>query len=540
MPAQIFFSENEHLSKAIKERTNLLKLSPEKLYPWWRRPCKVRLLLLTDGTLNFGLGDFGLSTFVSILSNDGRSYVDFEITIAHRGLAVGNPGVPVSRSIPNFRFTDGSHFSDTMYDQVWLFGFDASPVGLSDAELVLLSTFMNNGGGVFATGDHGELGRALGGSVSRVRKMRLWTNASGNVGMQDPNRNDTNRIGHDSGSQFDDQSDDVPQEIQPRLYSSSLGGFLRETYPHPILCSPLGRIKVLPDHPHEGQCVEPTDLTGNYEKDGTPEFPMGITPEIIAYSTVLAGNTAGTKLATQAQTFGAICAYDGHKANIGRIVTDSTWHHFVNINLIGEASEPDTNVKGLGFMASATGQQHLAQIKHYYINTAVWLSRTTNHTCFRSRLLWQLVVEHRILEATMDNPALRFERITPSLLYSIGTHATDVLGKKASQCRRLILLIDIVRPILPEFVQLIDPWLNNRKQEPNPPIPWFDFNPLLAMALGGGLLTLRDKFVNNNLDDPNRIEAKEIMAVFQEGAKRGVEVALKELNTDLRKFSSIR
>lgn len=140
----------------------------------------------------------------------------------------------------------------------------------------------------------------------------------------------------------------------------------------------------------------------------------------------------------------------------------------------------------------------------------------------------------------MDNPALRFERITPSLLYSIGTHATDVLGKKASQCRRLILLIDIVRPILPEFVQLIDPWLNNRKQEPNPPIPWVDFNPLLAMALGGGLLTLRDKFVSNNLDDPNRIEAKEIMAVFQEGAKRGVEVALKELNTDLRKFSTIR
>ncbi|WP_019991225.1 hypothetical protein [Rudanella lutea] len=540
MSTQAFFTENAHLVEAINLRADLLKVSPEKLYPWWRRPCRVKLLLLTDGTLDFGLGDFGLSTFVSILANDGRAYVDFQITIAHRGSNVGNPNVTVHRSIPNFRFTDGNHFTDTMYDQVWLFGIDSSVQGLSDAELVILSAFMNKGGGVFATGDHGELGRALCGSVPRVRKMRLWTNAAGNVGMQDPNRNDTNRIGHDAGSQFDDQSDDIPQEIQPRLYSSALGGFLRETYPHPILCSPLGRIRVLPDHPHEGQCVEPTDLSGNYEKDGTPEFPMGIGPEIIAYSTVLAGSTASTKQATQAQTFGAICAYDGHRANIGRVVTDSTWHHYVNVNLIGEASEPDTNVKGRGFLASATGQQHLAQIKHYYINTAVWLSRPGNHSCFRSRLIWQLLFEHRVMEATMDNPALRFERISPSLLYSIGTHATDVLGNKASQCRRLQLLIDIIQPILPDLIPHIDPWQNTRKQEANPPIPFFDVNPLLAMAMGGGLVSLRDKFVNDNLGDPNRIEAKEILAQFEEGAKRGLQLGLKELNTEIRKFSALR
>lgn len=540
MSTQAFFTENAHLVEAINLRADLLKVSPEKLYPWWRRPCRVKLLLLTDGTLDFGLGDFGLSTFVSILANDGRAYVDFQITIAHRGSIVGNPNVTVHRSIPNFRFTDGNHFTDTMYDQIWLFGIDSSVQGLSDAELVILSAFMNKGGGVFATGDHGELGRALCGSVPRVRKMRLWTNAAGNVGMQDPNRNDTNRIGHDAGSQFDDQSDDIPQEIQPRLYSSALGGFLRETYPHPILCSPLGRIRVLPDHPHEGQCVEPTDLSGNYEKDGTPEFPMGIGPEIIAYSTVLAGSTASTKQATQAQTFGAICAYDGHRANIGRVVTDSTWHHYVNVNLIGEVSEPDTNIKGRGFLASATGQQHLAQIKHYYINTAIWLSRPVNHSCFRSRLIWQLLFEHRVMEATMDNPALRFERISPSLLYSIGTHATDVLGSKASQCRRLQLLIDIIQPILPDLIPHIDPWQNTRKQEANPPIPFFDVNPLLAMAMGGGLVSLRDKFVNDNLGDPNRIEAKEILAQFEEGAKRGLQLGLKELNTEIRKFSALR
>ena len=164
---------------------------------------------------------------------------------------------------------------------------------------------MNKGGGVFATGDHGTLGNSLCGAITRVRSMRRWDNASGEVGMNDPRRNDTNRPGHDAGTQFDDQSDDIPQSIQPKLYSGWLSGFWRETYPHPILCSPLGRITVLPDHPHEGECIEPSDLTQIY-LDGSQEYPAGAAPEIIAKSSVLSGSTGGTKQATQFQIFGAI------------------------------------------------------------------------------------------------------------------------------------------------------------------------------------------------------------------------------------------
>ena len=197
------FPGNEHLFNQLKERSELFKLAPEKIYHWWRRPCKVKLLLLTDG-LDFGPGDFGLSTFVSILANDGRAYVDFDITIAHRGPIVGNPGVTVTRSIPNFRFNNASHFTDAMYDQVWLFG--SSGVGLVTAELTILSAFMNNGGGVFATGDHGSLGESLCGSITRVRSMRRWNNASGEVGMGDARRNDTNRPGHDALYSVPDKS----------------------------------------------------------------------------------------------------------------------------------------------------------------------------------------------------------------------------------------------------------------------------------------------------------------------------------------------
>lgn len=540
---------NAHIIDQLRERSETFRISPEKIYPWWRIPCKVKVLLLTDGGLDFGLGDFGLSTFVSILRNDGRSYVDFDLTIAHRGGFVGNPGVPVTRSIPSFRFNNTSHFTNSMYDQVWLFGINtaaSAATRLSDPELAILSAFMNGGGGVFATGDHGELGKGLCGSITRVRKMRKWDNATNEVGMSDPRRNDTNRIGHDAGSQFDDQSDDIPQTIQPKLYSSYWFGFWKETYPHPLLCSPLGRITVLPDHPHEGECIVPASLSGNYT-DGTPEFPGGIAPEIIAWSNVLPGNTAGgSKQATQAQTFGAICAYDGHKANIGRIVTDATWHHFVNVNLIGEQNDFEGNrgttehpSKINGFLSSASGQQHLQQIKHYYINIGVWIARKENHTCFHSRLIWQLIFQHRVLEATTDNPGIQFEQVSPALLYSIGTHATDVLGRKASQCRKLKLIIAIFDTVHPSLAELIDPWKPEREFEPNPPIPWFDYNPMVAMALGGGLLAVRDSFVNDKMVDANKIDSKEILSVFTDGAGRGMELAMNTFSQDIKKMESL-
>ena len=532
------FPENELLIDQLKRRDLVFKKDPRLIYPWWPRPCHVKVLLLTDGSLNFGMGDFGLSTFVGILNDDQRNYVEFELTIAHRSGFVGTPETAVARSIPNFRFTDANHFTTAMYDQVWLFGFDASPVSMSNDELILLSTFMNEGGGVFATGDHGQLGRGLCGSVTRVRSMRRWDNSSGEVGMEDPRRNDTNRQGHDVGSQFNDQSDDVPQVIQPKLYSSRIHGFWRETYPHPVLCCPLGRITVMPDHPHEGECLQPSDLSRTY-LDGTPEFPGGISPELIAFSSVPAGNTSGIKQPTQAHSFGSICAYDGHRANVGRVITDATWHHFVNVNLVGELGVPDSQIKGKGFLATASGQNHFRYIKHYYINIAVWISRKKNHQCFNSRSIWDLVFNHRVLEATMDNASIPFEKIAPSHLYAIGSHATDVLGKTASQCRRLKLLLDLFEVILPEFARQLDPWEPVTKPDIGPDFPLIDTNPITAMAIGAGLLAIHEKFKIDDFEKISRID-ESISAVFEEGAKRGLDIARQSLNNQIKEYSRLQ
>ncbi|MCP9235993.1 hypothetical protein [Lewinella sp. JB7] len=541
------FTLHPALLDHLRYRDELLLKDPRLVYPWWRRPCRVRVLLVTNGFLDFGPGDFGLSTFVQMLTNDQRYYVRFEITLAHRGTNVGDPGIAVHRTIPQFRFDNTDHFSGDLYDQVWLFGADSGGGALTNAELLTLAGFMNGGGGVFATGDHGNLGIGLCGNVLRVRAMRLWDNATGKVGMTDPHRNDTNRAGHDAGSQFDDQSDDVPQTIAPKLYSNRLGWFWKETYPHPILCSPSGKITVLPDHPHEGECVTPSSLTTTY-LDNSPEFPGGVAPEVIAHSTVPAGNTAGSKQATQAQTFGAISAYDGHRASVGRVVTDATWHHFVNVNLVGEIFDVDGNrgttehyTKLNGFMSTATGQQHLKQIKHYYINTAVYLARPQQQRCFNTHYIWDLTFNHRVIEATTSHANLDFGRIHPSLLYEIGTHATDVLGRKAGQCRRLKFTLDIFYELeaLPDLIPDIDPWISRFDPEEAPLLPWLNLEPLYGIVIGAGLLAVREKFLDADVE-PDQVEDDDIRRVFVEGARRGLKHGSDSLNRRLEIVNTLR
>lgn len=578
---QFLYAGNVRLMEQQDLRSDIFRTRPNEIYPWWLKFCVVKVLLVADGGLDFGMGDFGLSTFVSILQNDNRNYVRFEITLAHLSESVNNAQVQqgvagIARSIKGFRFDNNSHFTPTMYDQVWLFGIETDfhrttfggtpiyshrhansgtyPAGrLSNAELTNLSQFMNGGGGVFATGDHGALGKSLCGSITRVRSMRRWDSTSGNnnldeVSMSGRRRNDTTRIGHDPGSQFDDQSDDVPQPIQPKLYQRRLSALFSEYFPHPVLCSPLGRIEVLPDHPHEGECIEPDDLTQTYSFDGTTEYPTDsggrrISPEVIATSTVLAGATAGgSKQATQSHSFGAISAYDGHRVGIGRVVTDATWHHFVNVNLVGELSDFEGNrgagedgSKIHGFLASPAGEAVFEYIKHYYVNIGVWISPPAKHDCFNSKLIWFLAYQHRILEAAMINPDLTLERLTPSVLYTIGTHATDVLGRKTGRCRSLKFMLDILK--LPLLIERFDPWFPLPEPEPDPPLPWFNLTPLLNVALGAGFLALRKEFPLA-FEEVNDKIVKKGREIFDSGLKKGLEIGFKSLDAEQKQFTS--
>lgn len=561
--------ENRELLELARRRDQLQLANPE-LQLNLLKPCRVRVLLVADGGLDFSLNDFGLRTFVEALRTIPAYYVRFDLTLAHindvtdDAVMAGQPGI--SRSIKRFKFDDTSHFTPTMYDQVWLFGIATSyfrgnsPAGtpypnnrLGDAELRALSEFMNGGGGLFATGDHGALGVCLSGSVPRARSMRLWGDTSpsdldNEVSMSGRRRNDTNRIGPSGGSQFNDQSDDVPQRIAPRMYTrQSL--IWRFSYPHPLLCGPRGVIRVLPDHPHEGQCVVPTNTerTDTFAGFTIVEYPPGTggsprpLPEVIATSSVLAGTTSGGKQPTQAHTFGAIGAYDGHRAGVGRVVTDATWHHFVNVNLIGDSSAAPGDPKRVGFLFSATGQAHLENIKTYYRNIAVWLSPPARLTCMRRRIFWGLLWHHRIIEAVTARPEISLRQAGPNLVYAIGRHARDVLGLYAGQCQSQQLILDLIAPLVSrDLLRQLDPWVPPpEKGQPVPepePVPWFDPDPILDLAIGGALVALREGLPE--LDNREKANDAAIDKAVERGLKAGIDLSVRSAAAVGREFGS--
>ncbi len=539
-------------------------IKPELFYPYLL-PCRVRLLIVVDG-LDFSGLDFGLSTFVQTLLDIPGNHVRFQITLAHifnatpDQLLAAEPRI--HRRIDRFRFDLDDHFTSELYDEVLLFGIATSFVGrgndstgtpyptdrLSDRELGRITQFLNARGGLFATGDHGSLGRPLSHAIPRARGMRLWQSTSAQddldqVSMVGQRRNDTNRLGADGVSQFDDQSDDVPQQVQPKLYSRT-SGFTSATWPHPLLCGPSGVIRVMPDHPHEGECVEPSDTGKSLVFDGEalgPEYPPATDggprplPEVISTNTVLSGTTSSGKQPTLSQSFGGIAAYDGHRAGIGRVVTDATWHHFVNINLVGDADYPNNQVKGLGFLASPTGQAHFEAIKAYFRNIAVWLAPPERLACMHVRLAWRLVWHSRVLEAVLTTREIKLESVSVSTLRLIGVHARDVLGRTASRCQSLRLVLDLVlERAWPELVPEIDPWLPETRRGKGDDILWFDPHPVLDIAFGAALVALKENFPDPDPKDAESFDAKQVEAVIAEGARLGVARAQDSVKGALR------
>jgi hypothetical protein len=546
--------ENIRLLRWRNEFLDQVHVKPEIFWPFLR-PCDVRILMVVDG-LDFSDANFGLSTFVRTLLDTPGNHVRFRITLAHIGNANATQmldGEPrIVRRITGFRFDNADHFAADMYDEVMLFGIESSFAGrnpvdrLADSELRVLTEFMNAGGGLFATGDHGSLGRFLCHAVPRARNMRLWQstsaqNALDEVSMTGARRNDTNRLGSSPGSQFDDQSDDVPQVVQPRIYQRT-AGFFRYSFPHPLLCGPNGIIRIMPDHPHEGECVEPgnTNLQLDFGGPLGPEYPNATTggtkplPEVISTSTVLAGTTSSGKSPTASHSFGGICAYDGHRAGVGRVVTDATWHHFVNINLVGRPSIDPMDPKNVGFLYSAAGQAHLEEIRAYYRNIAVWLAPPPRIRCMNTRLSWQLVWSDRVMEAVLSTTDLRLVDVEPHIFSIIGKHARDVLGRFAGQCQSVKLILDLVlQPAWPEIVPHIDPWILDPPQRRPAPdeIAWFDAMPLLDISLGAALVALREAVPQPDEKTVAALETEKLEAIMAEGGRVGVERAVKSVTS---------
>ena len=425
------FSKREFLQSTLHARWGIIDWHAH--YPWWCTPAKVRILMYADGPVHFNGGSFlGLQYVKTLLESRAYFYVDFDVSTAHRDGSDPSASIAGAKKLTDLDILN-------KYDQIWFFGFNSTP-NLTPAEVTLLDQFMAapKHGGVLVTGDHADLGKGITAQIPRAGQMRLYPAPPAAVNLW----NTTLEEGPDPGTSYDfeDQSDDRPQTIRyKRYYMGSLSVFRRNYRPHPVLCGPNGPVTVFPDHQHEGEAIAPTPAASDPAwptKSGHQEVP-----EVIAW-----GRIKDPAAVKHGQEIGLVSAYNGHNVDVGRILADSTWHHWFDINLTGILPPPSPYA---GFDATLAGQAALKQIDAYYLNCGVWLASPDRQAAMRCAAWWSILWTDRMVELPVDAPLLR-----------LGEEAIDALGRRASRCTASEWIFDfpIFKEKIPrwEWPQLID------------------------------------------------------------------------------------
>ena len=412
------------------------------LWPLFCPKPTIHILFYTDDAdVLSSTADFGSTTLRDWIISANSFYADFHIDIVNR--FGGSPWV--SGQLRATQPLTAALLAQ--YDQVWFFGVSQCNLAsqpeneLSNAEVAALKNWMTTGG-VLMTGDHANpnpdpangldpllnLGRALGHRVPRAGQLRKWEGLpSSDTGVTPPGEPMGPRMNHNTQQpdpplvldSLGPQSDAIPQPLYLKKYPlwSFHPWFERRERPHPLFCGRSGVIEVFPDHMHEGMLSVPAA--------GAPDWPPGgIGPEVVA-----SGRDTRT-----GRIWPVVAAYDGNPGGVGRIVADSTWHHYFNVNL-------------RGFAAGSAARQ---AISDYYVNLAVWLSPKVKRDAMRCAVLWWLYRQAAVREVFLQ----------PS--WVIGGEAFDVLGRTSGRCT---------------LVDLIFPWdkyviVENRPHWPWPPEEW--------------------------------------------------------------------
>ena len=420
------------------------------------------VLILLDGFYRFGASGGGTADFtfvrlVEILNNAGMT-----VTKAHRdgdasadidNVTLATAPVPGDPSVINLRD----------FDVVWMFGAHGQAANgsrnLTSAEVAAVEAFMDAGGGVFATGDHESIGSDMCGRIPRVRLMRAWygeglNNNGLNYGANSPmvarpatpgdpgvpgvpdfprnfdrdgagrgdtlQRNPAGTYPTANRVWFENQSDSVPQPLSPTTAPA-----------HSILRHAGRNLLVYADHMHEGHTLGADDLSGIFDytnayplDDGSGrtviDFPPAVNGQDVLPLVIATGQTVSPptdlgqanssisdgQTPPTPKTINTLCVYDGTVVGKGRIVTASTFHHYIDINLDGDSrlnangltnAGPDAE-KGKGFYGTGSAAAVYQDIKQIFVNITNWLTKP--------RINMELILERSTIsqdEATADS-----------------------------------------------------------------------------------------------------------------------------------------
>jgi hypothetical protein len=448
----------------------------------------VRILVVVDNEMTLGFGDgdeFGLGMVLDTLRDRSFAWwVRFVVDVGWRGLPrSGQPddlgggtnfGQPPLFNLQyfNFQFTQAG-FDLDVYDEVWFFGYNPEGAGpitpLDDPELKLVADWMDRGGGVLGTGDHERLGADLCSRIPRVRTMRKWRILEDGAPTQDGStRNETYApwFGHGFPEA---EGDFAPQPIEP-VYRIAGGLPLRwDRVPHPLLCGAEGVIEEFPDHMHEGEVFEDDQVDFNRELDipgyEGREYPPS-RPQVLARVLNLPGVDPlprpvphviahGYTTHEVRKRFALLGVYEGDPAGVGRVVVDSTWHHWLSMNLYG-------------FRHTRPRVYRLMQT--FFRNVALWLARPQQ----RAEMLYAAV-----WGALVGSSPMTFRR--EQSLWRVGELALDVIGRTAPQC--IVHALGTVE-LHPEVVEAFYAPLDTDWSEPR---PWILSQDVFNRAIVGGI-----------------------------------------------------
>lgn len=243
-----------------------------------------------------------------------------------------------------------------------------------------------------------------------------------------------------------------------------------------------------------------------------------VSSQVIATSFVLGGSTASGKLPTEPHCFPSISVFDGRSANIGRIVVDSTWHHFININL-----------NGVGGGVGLTDYDFDA-VEQYFMNIATWITRKKTMWCWRNWIWINLLKNSQLIEANLNNPRQKINEIKTEDLYSIGMLAKEIISTEKTPVFAEEFMLGMIEDTAPNLAKYLNVWdinLKNRHSQ------FINYEYVLGVVIGAGFIALRDS-INNEIES-NKLNEKsfeQFTKFFEKGVNYGLELTSNMLNKD--------